>query len=284
MTRRRLLLAVATLLVVVGLVLWWPRGEEHPPGPFPLRLDAVGGELLLLDASAVTRRGPGRVWALRLERGAEFVPYHFASAGLSAPQPIEQWATHLDAPVVFNAGQFDEKLNHLGWLKGEGVWLSELHRKQWLALLVSGPLDGPPWSGIIDLEQSNPRIVDRYRHAVQSMMLFDERGRVRVRESDLSACRTLIAEDGDGRLVILVSEGAMTLGDVARWLPGAGLDLVRAMNLDGGIEAQLAVRTPELSLAIYGQYGTGTTVFDGGGQIRYPLPAVIAVRRPGSAR
>jgi len=54
---------------------------------------------------------------------------------------------------------------------------------------------------------------------------------------------------------------------------------VRAMNLDGGIESQLAIHTPELELAVYGQYGTGTTVFgSGGGQIRYPLPAVVAVR------
>jgi hypothetical protein len=50
------------------------------------------------------------------------------------------------------------------------------------------------------------------------------------------------------------------------------------MNLDGGIESQVAIRTPELELALYGQYGTGTTVFEGApGQIRYPLPAVIAV-------
>ena len=71
----------------------------------------------------------------------------------------------------------------------------------------------------------------------------------------------------------------MTLADLARWLPKTSLGIVRAMNMDGGIESQLAIRTPELELALFGQYGTGTTVFDGGpGQIRYPLPAVIAMR------
>ncbi|MBI3180315.1 MAG: hypothetical protein HYZ27_11680, partial [Deltaproteobacteria bacterium] len=35
----------------------------------------------------------------------------------------------------------------------------------------------------------------------------------------------------------------------------------------------------ELTVAFYGQYGTGTTPFDGSpGTIRYPLPAVVAVR------
>ena len=106
-----------------------------------------------------------------------------------------------------------------------------------------------------------------------------------MRDTDKSACRTVVAEDKRGRLLILITEGAVTLGDFGRWLIEQDLDIVRAMNLDGGIEAQLVVRTRELDLDIYGQYGTGTTVFEGTpGQIRYPLPAVVAVRKSGDPR
>lgn len=155
-----------------------------------------------------------------------------------------------------------------------------------MALLVSGPVAGPPWAGIIDLEQSNPAMAEHYRHVVQSMMLVDEKERVRVRDTEKNACRVVVAQDRLGRLLILVSEGATTLGELARWLPSAGLDIVRAMNLDGGIEAQIAIDTPELKLALYGQFGTGSTVFDQGvTPVRYPLPAVIAVRPvPGTPR
>ena len=276
----RMVLA-AILCVVAGvaavMVASRPEGSGLAEGA-PARLDALGAELIHLDASAITKRGPPTVWALRLTRPVELVPHHFRSSGLDAPRTVEAWADHLGAPLVFNAGQFDEDLNHLGWLKSGGRWLGEHQHSTWMGLLVSGPLEGAPWSGVVDLERSNPEIAERYRHVVQSMMLVDDDGRMRVRDTDLSACRTVVGQDRDGRVVILVSEGAMTLGDMVRWLPSTGLDLVRAMNLDGGIESQIAIRTAELELVLYGQYGTGTTVFDAGpGQIRYPLPAVIAV-------
>jgi hypothetical protein len=78
----------------------------------------------------------------------------------------------------------------------------------------------------------------------------------------------------------------VTLADLARWLQRQELGLVRAMNLDGGIEAQLAVKSRELSFVFFGQYGTGTTSLDTGGAgiIRYPLPAVISVQPVGAGR
>ena len=148
-------------------------------------------------------------------------------------------------------------------------------------MTASGPLLGPPFAGVVDLEYASPQIVDGFRHAVQSMMLVDETSRVRVRDSDLLANRMVVAQDRRGRMLVVWTEGAVTLGDFARWLPSVGLDLVRAMNLDGGIEAQLALRTPELRLSLYGQYGTGTTMLEAGpGEVRYPLPAVIAIMPP----
>jgi hypothetical protein len=280
MSRKRVLLVVVGLvvvgLVVVGLAV--ALSERAGPRLAPRRLNTLGAELLHLDAGKIVRRGPSAVWVLRLSGPVELVPHHFEAAGLVEPQPIEAWADHLGASVVFNAGQFDEKLDHLGWLKSDGVWINDRQHGAYKGLLVSGPLEGAAWSGVVDLEHTNPRIVERYRHVVQSMMLLDESGNIRVRDSDLTACRTVVAQDGEGRVLIMVTEGAMTLGDLARWLPSTGLGIVRAMNLDGGIESQLAVRTPELEFTVYGQYGTGTTVFpSGAGRIRYPLPAVVAV-------
>jgi hypothetical protein len=276
MSRKRVLLVVAGLAVAGLAVVLSERAG--PPLP-PRRLNSLGAELLHLDAGQIVRRGPAAVRVLRLSRPVELVPHHFEKAGLAEPQTIEAWADHLGVSVVFNAGQFDEELAHLGWLKSNGVWINDRQHGAFKGLLLSGPLEGAAWSGIVDLEHTNPRIVERYRHVVQSMMLLDEEGNTRVRDSDLTACRTVVAQDSEGRVLIMVTEGAMTLGDLARWLPSTGLGIVRAMNLDGGIESQLAVRTSELDLTVYGQYGTGTTVFPGGpGRIRYPLPAVIAVR------
>src|SRR5262249_28072720 len=144
----------------------------------------------------------------------------------------------------------------------------------WMGLLVSGPMDPQgPWGRIVDLEQTDANVVQHYKNVVQSMMLVDEGARVRVRTSDLAACRTVVAEDRRGRLLIIATEGAITLHDMAAWLPNSGLGVVRAMNLDGGIESQLAISTPELTLTLYGQYGTESTVFEARQMVRYPLPA-----------
>jgi hypothetical protein len=268
---------VLASLVLVAVVAQWVG--KSGPSPARLALPSIGGELMYLDATDITRRGSSRVVVLRLSGPAELVPYHYEDEKLEGPQPIEEWAKRVQAPVLFNAGQFDENLDHLGWLKRDGRFISERKKDQWKALLLSGPVDGGIWARIADLEQADAGVEKRYRHAIQSMMLLDDRGKLRVRDTDKTACRTIVAEDRAGRILIIITEGAVSLADMARWLPEQDLDIVRAMNMDGGIESQLAVRTGELDLSFYGQYGTGTTVFEGGpGTIRFPIPAVIAVR------
>lgn len=270
---------VLVLLALLGVRLV-QRTPATAPSATRTELVELGAELFYLDASPIVRRGSTRVVVLRLNEPVELIPHHFRAAGLQEPQPAEAWQDVLDAPVVFNAGQFDENLNHLGWLKSDGAWLSDYRKPAWKGLLVSGPKGDRGWGRVVDLKFNQPSIVEGYRHALQSMMLVDHNRDVRVRDSDLTACRTVVAEDVQGRLLIILTEGATTLADLARWLPQTPLDLVRAMNLDGGIESQLVIQTPELSAAFYGQYGTGTTVFDSspGQMIRYPLPAVVAVR------
>lgn len=272
-------LVLATIVVVLGAVLWVAtRTRETGKDLTLVGVPSVGAQVFYLDASAIVKRGPGRVLVVRFDGTPDFVPHHYVQDGMQRPAPIEEWSERLQAPIVFNAGQFDENLKYLGWLKGDGKWLSTDRKAQWKALLVSGPTEGSRFSGIIDLEHANPDIAEGYANVVQSMMLIDEASSVRVRDTDKSACRTVVAQDKQGRLLVLVSEGAMTLADLARWLTEAHLDIVRAMNMDGGIEAQIAISTPELKLALYGQYGTGTNVFEGVGPVRLPLPAVIAVQ------
>ena len=241
------------------------------------RLPSIRADVFFLNVPEIVRRGPPRWVVVRLEQPVSLVPFHYQQAHLAGPLSVEEWAQRLGAPVVFNAGQFAEDLHYLGWLKSRGTWISQQRKSAWLGLLVSGPIDGGGWTRIIDLEHADNAIVQRYQNVMQSMMLVDEAARVRVRQSELAACRTIIAEDQSGRILVIATEGAVTLHDMARWLPQSGLNIVRAMNLDGGIESQLAINTPELNLILYGQYGTSSTVFEPRGQIRYPLPAVIAL-------
>ena len=277
-------IAFAVGAALITIIVYIARRDESrkalgPDGVRLIGIPSLGAEVFYLDASAITKRGPTRMLVVRFSGPVNFVPHHFAKDKMPGPAPIEEWSARLGAPIVFNAGQFDEKLNHLGWLKGDGTWLFTDRKPQWKGLLVSDPVEGGAFAGVIDLEHASADIAEGYRNAVQSMMLLDETAQVRVRDTDKTACRTVVAQDKDGRMLILVSEGAITLADLARWVGDEkSLGIVRAMNLDGGIEAQIAISTPELKLALYGQYGTGTNVFEGVGPVRFPLPAVIAVK------
>lgn len=268
-------------MAALGAFAWFQsRDPQLPPsGSSTLPLPAANAELLHLDASEIVKRGAPRAIAIRFEGDVELVPHHFTQEGMDEPQPIHAWAEHLQAPVIFNAGQYDENLAHLGWLKSRGEWIVPHRHAAWQGLLLSGPRDGAAWARVADLSQAPESVVERYNHVLQSMMLFDDQGRGRVRRSNKTACRTVVAEDTQGRVLVLVTEGAVTLADLAEWLPKQDLNLVRAMNLDGGLEAQLAVRTPAFELDFHGQYGTGVTGLEGSTpRFRYPLPAVVAVR------
>ncbi len=278
MVNRQVIAALVGVAALIVLGLLWTRAPQEA-SLYPQRLTSIPADYWEKDAGPIVKRGSGRVVFVRFLQPMEFVPFHFRKQGLESPLTIEQWADTLQAPVVINAGQFDERLNYLGWLKADGNWLGPTLKPAWKALLVSGPLVGPPFAGIIDLETTKPEIENSYKHVVQSMMLFDESGDVRVRDTDLAACRAFVGQDHAGHIVFGVTEGAMTLADLARWLHQSDLQLRRAMNLDGGIEAQIVIRTPEFKLVLYGQHSTGTTNFVGAaGQIQYPIPAVVAVR------
>ena len=269
---------LAIMGATVALWLAWPEPAE--PAPSQARsLPSIQGEILYRDASEIARKGSGRVVILRIDGPVEFVPYHFSDLSEHGPMPAVAWARELNAPVVFNAGQFDENLNHLGWLKRDSQWLVPYRHGAWMGLLLSGPIGGGAWARVADLEDADADVHERYRHTIQSMMLVDHKGKLRVRESDKTACRTVVAEDERGRILILITEGAVTLADFARWLTREDLGIVRAMNLDGGIESQLAVATPELTVTYSGKFGTGTTLWTATpDELQYPLPAVVAVR------
>jgi len=275
-----------TAVFIVGVVfaaalsgfLVGQRAAPEPHLPPPATIESIGAELFYVDISSITHHGPGLLIALRFARPVELIPRHFHSMGMPTPVPIGEWRARLNTPVVVNAGQFDQDLHHLGWLKADGEWVSQQYRSSWLGLLVSSPMVGAPWSGIIDLDESSPQLAGSYRHVVQSMMLVDDHGRVRVRDTEKAACRTAIAQDRDGRMLVLVTEGAVTLADLARYLAKSDLHIARAMNLDGGVESQLAIKTPELEMTFYGQFGTGTSPLESGGGVHMNLPAVIEIR------
>ena len=110
---------------------------------------------------------------------------------------------------------------------------------------------------VIDLKYDQFRLgTTPYAQLAQSFMLFDHTGRKRVKKGNWVANRTAVAEDRKGRILVFVSEGGLTIWDFARLLQSSGLNLVKAMSMDGGYESELAVHTGNFDYVSYGQWET----------------------------
>jgi len=219
------------------------------------------------------------VAALRIDPSRyRFQVYHFTQLD-TAPLTIEEWRNRTRALAVFNAGQYYPDLSYMGLLvSGNQRFGSKLHR-QWQGLFLAEPGKNPTHKArILDLKYArfSPDSTP-YTQIAQSFMLFDVGGKKRVKKGDWVANRTAVAEDSRGRILIFVSEGALTLWDFAALLQNSKLGLLRAMSMDGGYESELAVGSGRFSYVTYGQWETNDY-----GDISLPgihmgLPAVIGV-------
>ncbi len=177
-------------------------------------------------------------------------PFHEAEEPDRPRRTTGEWLETLEASVAFNAGLYDESRQHLGLLQRDDVPLAGIRHRSWHGYFVADLRDGETGAPATILEgdrEEDLARVETYRTVVQSMMLLDREGKTRVRRTERTARRVLLAEDVEGRILVLVTHGSATLWEAARLLAESELDIVAAMALDGGSEAQLAVRTPNAS-------------------------------------
>jgi hypothetical protein len=180
----------------------------------------------------------------------------------------------------------------MGTLKRDGRALPGPTHEHWKGYAVQGAAggqagdqdEGQAGSGfdIIDEDTRRPegQGPEAFATVIQSHMVLDRLGRVRVRDSDRLASRSALAVDRAGRPWLVTVPGAVSLYDLALLL--GRLDLVAAVGLDGGLETQVALRSPGRS---EDWLGSASNNFLGNllvGDFTPSLPAVLALERIGS--
>jgi len=222
-------------------------------------------------AIAVLRADPAR-WRLDLFHQGE------PAAG-GRGRDAAAWQQHTGATVILNASQYYPDLKPMGLFYKQGRNLGTRLLPKWKGMLVGEPQPGgAPRVTILDLDRE-PFPADRspFQVALQSFMLLDRGGHKRVRRSDWHASRSAAAIDRQGRLLLLHTEGAWTLWDLADWLARSDLEVRDAMAMDGGFEAQICVRAGGFEYLSFG----GWHVDDRGDHslpgLRVKLPGVLAL-------
>ena len=229
------------------------------------RAIAPGLEFSTLAADSSVRAGSGEVAVLRVDPARCRFKVLAAAAGEDG-HDAGGWLEQSGAWAVVNAGQYIPDGSYLGLLVVDGEARGRLV-SQLAGLFLAEPHDQAlPQARVLDLRYTafDPS-TSPYRQAAQSFMLLDRFGHIRVRRSARVAHRTAVAEDQQGRILIIATAGAHTLWELANFLAGAGLDLREVMCMDGGQEAQLAIKAGAFS---YEQYGDPT----GNPGIPLPLP------------
>jgi len=273
--RRACLLAIALLASTRAAGLDW---RQIAPG-----LEFARWRIAYYDSASgkgFSRMGEPRVAVLRIAPSRwRFEVLHYSLRGPEArPLTVEEWQDSTRASVVFNAGQYYSDFSYMGLLINGDQEFSLKKHPQWQGLLVAEPTrKGLGKAKVVDLKYEEFQLGRTpYTQIAQSFMLFDHTGKKRVKKGDWVANRTAVAQDRQGRLLVFVSEGGLTLWDFARLLQTSGLNLTKAMSMDGGYESELAVTTNSFNYTTYGQWETndyGDISLPG---IHMPLPAVIA--------
>ena len=240
-----------------------------------------GMEFALLRGEPYCRMGLSEIAVLRLDpRLVRLRVHHYTQFDERLPLDILEWERRTGALAVFNAGQYYPDYSYMGLLVSGGEAISPNLHAGFKAALVADPRSGGPGARVLDLD-AHPIRADElpWREVAQSFMLFDDDGRIRVRNSGQVAYRTAVGEDAQGRVLVMATEGGYTLYELAGLLKTLPLGLRHAMSMDGGDEAALCIHAGDFLYASFGHRVSGGAVPN---PIRptVPLPAVVTVVAP----
>lgn len=217
-------------------------------------------------------------------------PFHEREFFPPVSLPIAGWADRLpNSPILLTAGQYYPDRSYMGLLKKDHHYLFSKRHPKWQGYLASGLAAGPAGPGtlVADGKYDNGRWWSAYPHLLQTFVLLDEKGRPRVVDSENLASRVVVAQDKKDYIIVMaLAEGAITLSDLAFVLKASPLELKTVLGLDGGLEAQLAVRDAAGLRTITGAFSQNRMfkrVWPGRSYIP-TLPAILALERLAASR
>lgn len=244
-----------------------------------------GLEFAVIRGEPYCRRGSADIGVLRVDPDRfRFAVHHFSERAGDRPPGVVEWQKRTRSLAVFNAGQYypDPDMTYMGLLISNGKVVSSKPHPEFKAALVAEPTREARRRGgrlararVLDLQTEGlDADAPGWGEVAQSFMLFDRAGDIRVRKSDRVANRTLVGQDGQGRLLVITSEGGYTLWEMAQLLRSGALDMTHAMSMDGGSESKMVVKDEDFAWASFGPWDGE----DGGGaRADVPLPTVIGV-------
>jgi hypothetical protein len=167
------------------------------------------------------------------------------------PQSLLGWGEESGALVVVNGGYYTEEYIATSLVVSHGDVSGTSY--QGFGGMFSVDSDGPRlrW-----LNQEPYEAAESLSEGLQSFpMLVTPGGKHGYKdETGEKARRTVIAEDIDGRILIIISPSAtFTLAEMSRYLTDSDLDIDAALNLDGGASTGLLLSNPSEGIPAFNE-------------------------------
>lgn len=176
-----------------------------------------------------------------------------------APLYLAGWRDELPGAVAFiNANFFSPDNTILGLLVADGAVFGQSYRDRGGTFLVQ---NGQPR---IRSNIAEPYAGEPIEQAVQAFPMLVLNGQATFFQRDRIARRTIVAQDRQGRILFMVTPlVGLPLADLSAWLTTTDMNIIHALNLDGGGSTLLFAAAPD-------GRSERLTSFD-------PVPAVLAV-------
>ncbi len=213
----------------------------------------------------------------------------YSNSGIEA-RTIENWQQKTDALAMINSNQYmaDPYYSPCALVMCDGKQKGPKINKSVRGMLVSEPeIEGVPKADLLDFKfdrfdyKKTP-----YKNGVQHWpILLDREENIRVKPSNWQANRTVVSKTKNNEILFMTTEGGyFTLYNFGKFLRNSnnredkGFNVHTAMNMDGGYEANMIVKSPTLEYITYGEFETygsqkDATIFNR----KIPIPGAIGV-------
>ena len=171
---------------------------------------------------------------------------------------IEEWSGELpDAEVIINASFFTPEHTILGLLISDFATYGVPYTDRGGTFYVAGDAVG------IRSNITDPYRGENFSQAIQAFPMLVVNGQPAYNNSQDTAIsrRTIIAQDTDGHILLMVTSGfGMSLYQLSQYLAESDLNIVNALNLDGGGSTMMSIASSDTTIVSLD-----------------PVPAVLAV-------
>lgn len=202
------------------------------------------------------RSSSGKITALRISPADyEFLLLMRSKEGDSFTP--EQWAARYHLTALINASMYlPDNSKSTGYMRDKQHTNNGFIHNSFGSFFVANPVrKGLPAVDIIDRHQKeHKKLLPSYATVIQNYRLFSESRTPLWPEKASETSIAAVAKDVDGNIVFIHCRTPMTVRKFTDRLLESALNLESAMYVEGGPEASMFLKTPDLSKTWAGRY------------------------------